>query len=128
MKKEDSLTYNKILIINLGGIGDILLSFPALRALRNLYPASKISILVSSKAYEIVESLPYVDDIFTFDIEFGGIIPFNRILRNLNILFTLRKINFDLAINMRTMVSRLSAKKVKLMPPLRHVPQGMSKY
>jgi len=102
-----------ILIINLGGIGDLLLSTPALKALRNLYPEAEISILVPARAYEIIKSLSYIDRVFTFDLEFGRIVSFRNILKNLKTLSILRKKQFDVAINMRTLVSEKSAKKIK---------------
>ncbi len=104
-----------VLIINLGGIGDLLLSTPALKALRNLYPEAEISVLVPAGAYEIVKSLSYIDRVFTFNLEYGRIIPFSKILRNLKILSILRKKHFNIAINMRTLVSNRSAKKMKIL-------------
>lgn len=104
-----------ILIINLAGIGDLLLSTPALKALRNLYLGAEISILVPSRVYEIVKSLSYIDKVFIFNIEYGGIVPFSKILRNLKILLTLRRNQFDIAINMRTLVSKRSAQKIKIL-------------
>ena len=105
----------KILIINLGGIGDFLLSTPALRALRILYPKDEISILISLKVYELAEDSPYIDNAYSFDIGYGGIIHFGKILNNTKVLLTLRKEHFNLAINMRTLVSETSAKKIKLL-------------
>ena len=79
-----------ILIINLGGIGDLLLSTPALRALRELYPQAEISMLIPPRVYKLVKSLSYIDKIFTFNIGYGGMVPFNKILRNLAVLLILR--------------------------------------
>ena len=104
-----------ILIINLGGIGDLLLSTPALKALRDLYPEAEISVLVPAGAYEIMKSLSYIDRIITFDLEFGRIVSFSNILKNLKTLSILRKKQFDVAINMRTLVSERSAKKIKIL-------------
>lgn len=104
-----------ILIINLGGIGDILLSIPAMRALRDLYPQAEISMLVTSRVYEIAERLSYIDKVFTFNIRYGGSFSFNNTLKNFKALFALRKKRFDIAINMRTLFSNRSAKKIKFL-------------
>lgn len=106
---------SKILIVNLGGIGDMLLSLPALRALKNSYPESKLSMLVSPKNYTFVKGLSYVDEVFMFNLEYGGSIFLDKVIPNLLTLITLRKKKFDLAVNMRTLVSKKSAKKIKLM-------------
>lgn len=106
---------SKILIVNLGGIGDMLLSLPSLKALKNSYPDSKISMLVSPKIYTFVKGLSYVNEVFMFDLEYGGIMFLDKAVLNLLTLITLRKKKFDLAVNMRTLVSEKSAKKIKLM-------------
>ena len=41
MKNKNNIIFNKILIINFGGIGDIFLSIPALRALKESFPRSR---------------------------------------------------------------------------------------
>lgn len=103
----------RILVINLGGIGDLLLSMPSLKALRNLYPQAEIYMLIPAKVYEIVKNLPYINNIFIFDISYRGLVSFGKVLRNLWILFILRRKHFDLAINMRTLHSKRSAKRIK---------------
>ena len=109
------MAYKKILIINLAGIGDILLSIPALRALRRKYPAAKIYLLTTEKVSEIVKDLPYPDRVFLFRINYGGTIPFMAMIKNGIILMRLRKERFDLALNMRTLVSAAGANKIKLL-------------
>lgn len=105
----------RILIINLAGIGDLLLSTPAIIALRALYPDAEISMLVPLRIYQIAKDLPYIDNVYTFDIAYGGKIPISKIFKNFKILFALRKKNIDLAINMRTLVSGKSASKIKVL-------------
>ncbi|MFC1599195.1 glycosyltransferase family 9 protein [Candidatus Omnitrophota bacterium] len=106
---------NRILIVNLGGMGDFLLSTPALRALRNRYPQSEIDILITTRIHKLPRSLTYIDKVFTFDMDYGGTIPFIRFYRNVKSLLTLRRKHFDIAINMRTMVTKGSAKKMKIL-------------
>jgi len=113
MKMDDILKYGikKILVVNLGGIGDLLLSTPALRVLKENYPESEISILVVPRLYEIARDLRYIDQVFIFYKE--GYYSLPRFLKNLLCLFRLRRMGFDICLNMRTLVSKKSAKKIK---------------
>ena len=56
----------RILIINLGGIGDLLLSVPALRALRRLYQEAQICFLVVPRAVELVKEFDFIDEVISF--------------------------------------------------------------
>jgi len=105
MESDKKMSYKRILVVNLGGIGDLLLSTPALRALRSNYPGSKLFLLVIPRCKEMAESLEYIDGIFYF---YKGIFSGN-LFRNIQTISFLRKQNFDLLINMRTLVSRKSA-------------------
>ena len=96
----------KILIINLGGIGDMLLSFPAVGALRAAYKDASIDVLVVERVYELVKDSGVFDNIFIYK---------KGKLGNAWLLSALRKNNYDLAVNMRTMVSRVSSIKMFLL-------------
>jgi len=110
-KKHSLSEIKNILIINLGGIGDILLSQPALRALKNKFSNCQISILVVPRVYDLVKDFSYIDSIFIF---YKSISPLN-LFRNFITLFILRRMHFALAINMRTMVSKRSTFFIKLL-------------
>lgn len=56
-----------ILIIRTAYIGDIILTLPILKPLKELYPDAKIAFLTSSKAKEVLENNPYIDEILTYD-------------------------------------------------------------
>jgi ADP-heptose:LPS heptosyltransferase len=101
----------KILIINLGGIGDILLSTPALKALRSSYPDSRLYLLVAGSVVEFAKRLPYIDEVFIFNLKEGVM----ELVRNVMVLSILRKHKIDLAVNMRTLVSQRSAFKMRIL-------------
>ena len=105
MKKD----LNKILIVNLGGIGDILISTPALRALAGRFPDSEMYLLTIPRAYEFVKGLPYLKKIFILRM---GAAPAN-IFENIKTILSLRKMRIDAAINMRTLVSSQGAFKIR---------------
>ncbi|WP_346353559.1 glycosyltransferase family 9 protein [Azotosporobacter soli] len=57
----------RILIINLAFIGDVILSTPVARALRAKYPNSRIDMLVVPVAAEVAVMNPYVDCVIEYD-------------------------------------------------------------
>lgn len=93
----------KILIINLGGIGDILLSVPAIRAIKQRYPRVKITILTREGLKDFALSLGIGDEIIPWQ---------DKITRNISTLAGLRRRKLDLAINMRTLASLSGALKM----------------
>ena len=57
----------KILIARLDRIGDVVLSTPVIKALRDAYPDSHIAMMVRPCAREIVEGNPYLDEVIIYD-------------------------------------------------------------
>ena len=56
----------KILIIRLSAIGDVVHVLPALRLLRSHFPESKIAWLVEDKASDVLTGHPDIDDVIVF--------------------------------------------------------------
>ena len=107
----------KILVVNLGGMGDNFLSLPALKALRRLYPQSYIAVLTISRAREVLSGVDFINEIVTIDLDHRGSGVLQGLIRwkfFYGLLMNLRKENFDMAINMRTLVSSWSAIKMSL--------------
>ena len=63
----DHQNIKRILIINLAFIGDVLLSTPVARALRERYPGAVIDMLVIPLAAPIARGNPYVDNVWEYD-------------------------------------------------------------
>ncbi len=105
----DPKDIKKILIVNLGGVGDMLLSTPALRAISKRYNGAKMYIITIPRSAELAKKLPYIDAVFEFYTESGVI----GTARNMATLLALRREGIDLAVNMRTMVSRKGASGIK---------------
>jgi ADP-heptose:LPS heptosyltransferase len=99
----------KILVINLGGIGDLLISTPALRAIKERFPGSCLYVLVAGRVKEAVADLGYIDDVFIIEPDR----PWRKFFVNAGNLLKLRAAKIDLAINMRTMVSDSGAVKIQ---------------
>ena len=56
-----------ILVIDFGQLGDVVLSLPALRAIRQRFPKARITVAVGRPADEVVALSGYADDIFEVD-------------------------------------------------------------
>lgn len=57
----------RILLIRTDRIGDVALSTPAIKALRDNYPRSYIAFMVRPYARDIVEGNPYLDEVIIYD-------------------------------------------------------------
>ena len=57
----------RILVVKLADMGDLLTAIPALRALRESFPQSHIDALVTPHSAPILEGSPLVDEVLTFE-------------------------------------------------------------
>ena len=110
-------TPRNILIFHPAGIGDAILAFPAMKALRAACPESWITLVTSRRAWAIVEGCPYVDEILCIGIEEMPIKLFNRI--NISDVWhlwrQLRRRPCDLAVDLTRIGSRLGGVKRAIM-------------
>ena len=89
-----------ILLVQLGDIGDVVLSVPCIRALRENYPQARIAVAVWGKAAELLEDCPWLDHVIAVKKEakpFWEKLAFQR-----DFFKYLRSFRFDLAIDLRT--------------------------
>ncbi|MEO6462652.1 MAG: glycosyltransferase family 9 protein [Candidatus Eisenbacteria bacterium] len=56
----------RILVLRRRALGDLLLTLPAVRALRESYPGARVDLLVDRPLVRVVEGLPYVDRVVPF--------------------------------------------------------------
>jgi len=88
--------FNKILIIKLGAIGDLLMTTPAVRALKKACPAAHISLLAGKSSKMVMNGNPYIDELIECDdymIYKARFLPKARYVFSL--LYLLRKRKFD---------------------------------
>ena len=57
----------RILLIRTDRIGDVVLSTPAIKAVRDSYPDSYIAVMVKPYAKDIVEGNPYLNEVIVYD-------------------------------------------------------------
>jgi heptosyltransferase-2 len=79
-KIADLAEASQILVIRPDEIGDVILTVPFLRALRQATPRAEITLITKTTCLELVEYCPYVDHVFAVDFSSGGRRPF-RLLR-----------------------------------------------
>jgi lipopolysaccharide heptosyltransferase II len=68
MKKYDWSNCKNILCIRPDNMGDVLMTQPAMRALKQSLPGRKITLLTSEMGAEIAHKLPEVDNVMVFDV------------------------------------------------------------
>ncbi len=62
----------KILVIRLDRVGDLVLSLPAIQALRERFPQAKISLMARTYTRELLEGHPLIDEVIPYDYKKGG--------------------------------------------------------
>ncbi len=82
----------KILIIRLSSLGDILLTTPFIRSLRDTNPKLKINFLLRQKYNDVLEKNPYISGIFFYESRKQTV---NELINSL------RQENFDIVIDLQ---------------------------
>jgi heptosyltransferase II len=86
--------YRRILIARTDRLGDVILSTPAVRALRQKFPQSYMAMMVSAYAKDVVEGNPDLDAVIVFDKEGKD----RGLAATFKFVWELRKNKFDLAV------------------------------
>lgn len=90
---------NKVLVMRLDEIGDVVLTTPFLRELRKNYPKANITLVVKPQVYNLVELCPYVDEVLAFWKIEGRFTFFHNIYKAYKFAKEYLQVkNFDLAI------------------------------
>jgi heptosyltransferase-2 len=86
--------FNRILIVRTDRIGDVLLSTPVIKALRDSFPNSYIAMMVRPYARDIIEGNPYLDEVILYDKNKRH----KGWIASVKFAIQLKKKNFDLAV------------------------------
>jgi len=107
---EELSKTNKILIIRLSSLGDILLTTPFIRAIKTQFPNIKIDMLIREEYADVIKLNPYIDKKLLFKTDEKSNIALIEQLRNNHY-----ELVIDLQNNLRSkkIVSALKIKKVK---------------
>ena len=84
----------RILLTRTDRIGDVVLSTPAVKAVRDKYPDAHIAFMVRPYARDIVEGNPYLDEVIIYD-KYG---KQKSLFSTIRFALALRKKKFDLAV------------------------------
>lgn len=105
VKSAMNIIPEKILIIRLSAIGDVVRTLPALRALRHTFPAAYIAWVVEENAQDLLEGQPDLNHLFIFKRKkwSKGIIGVHNFLNTSKEVFDffrkLREKHFDLVLD-----------------------------
>lgn len=67
MDMNNEKKYKKILIVRTDRLGDVVLSTPVIKAMRDAYPESYIAFMTRPYARDIVEGNPYLNEVILYD-------------------------------------------------------------
>jgi lipopolysaccharide heptosyltransferase III len=92
--------FRNILLIQLGDIGDVVLTTPALRAVRESYPEARVSILVRKPFGSLLAADPYLHEV----IEAAGTrgVLFHTLREHWRFARRLRHARYNLVVDLRT--------------------------
>lgn len=90
--------YQNILIVRTDRIGDVILTTPAVAALREVYPQARISMMISPATKELLEGNPYLNDVIVDETKNKQ----NHFIGLCKFVLALKKRKFDLAIIFHT--------------------------
>ncbi len=91
---------DRILLIRLRNIGDVLLIVPALRAFREAFPRAHIAALVNSGTEEMLTGNPLLNEVLVFERRWKELPLPQKTARQMSFLRDIRSRRFDLAVNM----------------------------
>ena len=94
MKSLDRSKINRILVISLTNIGDVILTFPVIDILKRDFPSARLSIVIGPKAESLFCGNPNLDNVYVFD-------KHQSLLKTLSWVFQLRRQRFDLVVDLR---------------------------
>ena len=94
----------KILAVRNDNLGDVLLTVPALRALRESFPRAELAVLVNAYTRPALEGLPWLDRIYSYDKFKHGRHPtrFHAWWQQYGLFKQLQQEGFDLAVGIRS--------------------------
>lgn len=91
---------NKILVIKLRHIGDVLLTVPVFRALRENFPDAHITAFINSGTEDVLTDNPLIDEIIVFDRNIKRTNPAKKYLMELSFLKDIRRKGFDMTVDL----------------------------
>lgn len=112
---------NKIFVIKLRHIGDVLLTVPVFRALRETFPGAHITALVNSGTEEVLRGNPLIDEIILMDRSIKKLPKIKHYLKEFAFWKNIKGKSFDMAVDLTggdraAILSFVSGAKYRLGP------------
>lgn len=109
MRRAIDTEMKKILVLNIGGIGDMVLATPALESLAGYADGGRLDVLTVGRSAPVIRAAPYVGRVYTVDVSAltgrpsvaGGA----RFALSLLTLLRLRAVRYDLAVDLMAVES-----------------------
>jgi heptosyltransferase-3 len=90
----------RVLLIRLRNIGDVLLMVPTIRAFREAFPRAHLAALVNAGTEEMLTGNPLLDEILVFDPRWKLLPWWRRAAKEMKFLWEVRRRKCDLAVNL----------------------------
>jgi ADP-heptose:LPS heptosyltransferase len=96
----------KILIVRLSAIGDVIMTFPAVAAIRKRFPDAYIAYATEPNVVDIVKSCPYINDVIVLNFKEWkkNLFKSNTWKEILTLIREIKSKKFDLSINFHIML------------------------
>lgn len=88
----------RILVTRTDRIGDVILSLPAIKAIRKAFPDAYIAVMVQPRIDDILKGNPHIDEVIVYDKNKKH----KGILKSLGFIKGLRSKKFDMALNLHS--------------------------
>jgi heptosyltransferase-2 len=92
------VNYNRIVVIQTAFLGDVIMSTPLIRALREVFSSAEIDVLTIPETSIIFKECPYITNVLVFNKRKS----WRKIVFFLELVFALRNRNYDLAISIQS--------------------------
>ena len=92
----------RILAIKLKQIGDVLLSEPALRAIKAHFPNAHLTVIINSYTAPMLKNASYIDELLGYDRRLKKLTPLKKIKGELKFCKRFLLKDYDIAINFST--------------------------
>jgi ADP-heptose:LPS heptosyltransferase len=108
-----------VLVLNIGGIGDMVMATPALQALASRVSCGPIDILTTDRSVPVVERAPFTGSVYCVDVSAltgrPTVYTILRLIGSLMVLVRLRLGGYDLAVDLMATESPRAAQKRKFL-------------
>lgn len=85
---------NKILVITLSNVGDVILTTPVIKILKENFPHSSLSVMCSERVSELFDSDPIIDKVIIYN-------KFITLKEKIKLVLKLRKKKYDIVLDLR---------------------------